>query len=154
MSLEELVNMQNEIKGLSDEFDTYHVDWLGAKVRFINLSKNLKLGVATPSQQEIPQTEASAQLTEENASAADEKQPAEETKEIRATASVVPKEFEPNSSAPLAPTPTPILSSASDMKKTKAAEHAAVKKKEGTNFIRFFSPKEDDATDKLVCKPN
>ena len=50
MSPEELVNMQKEIKGLSDEFDTYHADWLDAKVKFVNLSKNLNLSVATPSQ--------------------------------------------------------------------------------------------------------
>ena len=34
MTTEELINMQSEIKKLSDEFDAYHADWLGAKVRF------------------------------------------------------------------------------------------------------------------------
>ncbi len=52
----------------------------------------------------------------------------EETEEIRATASVAPEENQPDSSAPPAPTPTPILPSAYDVKKTKAAERAAVKK--------------------------
>ena len=56
----------------------------------------------------------------------------EETEEIRATASVVPEENQPNSSAPPAPTPTPILPSASDVKKTKAAERAIVKKRKAS----------------------
>ena len=34
MTTEELVNIQSEIKKLSDEFDVYRADWLGAKVRF------------------------------------------------------------------------------------------------------------------------
>ena len=53
----------------------------------------------------------------------------EENEEVRATASVVPEEIQPNSSAPPAPTPTPILPSASDVKKTKAPERAAVRKR-------------------------
>ena len=56
----------------------------------------------------------------------------EETEEIRATASVVPEENQLDSSAPPAPTPTPILPSASDVKKTKAAERAAVKKRKAS----------------------
>ena len=53
----------------------------------------------------------------------------EEIEEIRATASVVPEENQPDSSTP---TPTPILPSASDVKKTKAAERAAVKKRKAS----------------------
>ena len=45
----------------------------------------------------------------------------EESKELRATASVVPEENQPDSSAAPAPTSTPILPSALDVKKTKAA---------------------------------
>ena len=30
MTTEELVTVQNEIKKLSDDFDAYHADWLGA----------------------------------------------------------------------------------------------------------------------------
>ena len=33
MTTDELVTMQAEIKALSDEFDVYHADWLGDKVR-------------------------------------------------------------------------------------------------------------------------
>ena len=33
MTTEELVAVQTEIKKLSDEFDAYRADWLGAKVR-------------------------------------------------------------------------------------------------------------------------
>ena len=46
----------------------------------------------------------------------------------RAPTSGVPEENQPDSSAAPAPTPTPILPSASDVKKTKAAERAVVKK--------------------------
>ena len=128
----------------------------GAKVRFVKLTEKFTSNVAAPSQQEIPQAEASAQPTEENASTADDNQAAEEnesaraddsipadediarasssdvpeeSEQIRTTASVVPEENEPKSSAPLAPTPTPILPSASDAKKTKAAERATMKKR-------------------------
>ena len=50
MTPEELVNMQQEIKNLNDEFDTYHADWLGAKVRFLKLAKILKPNVVAPPQ--------------------------------------------------------------------------------------------------------
>ena len=116
--------------------------------------------VAAPSQQEIPQAEASAQQTEEHASTADDIQAAEEnassraddsipaaeeiarastsgapeeTEQDRATASVAPEEIQPDSSTPPAPTPTPILPSASDVRKTKAAERAAVKKRKSSS---------------------
>ena len=56
----------------------------------------------------------------------------EETDHARATASVVPEEMEPISSAPLASTPSPILPSASEAKKTKVAEHATVKKRKAS----------------------
>ena len=49
MSPEDLVKPQTEIKGLSDEFDRYRVGWLGAKVRFVKLTKSLKLTGATSS---------------------------------------------------------------------------------------------------------
>lgn len=51
-----------------------------------------------------------------------------ENEEVRATTSVAPEEIQPDSSAPPAPTPTPTLPSASDVRNTKAAEKAAVKK--------------------------
>ena len=56
----------------------------------------------------------------------------EENEEVRATASVVPEENQPDSSAAPAPTPTPILPSASDVKKTKAAKRATVKKRKAS----------------------
>ena len=148
MTTEELVTIQSEIKKLSDEFDVYCADWLGAKVRFVKLTEKFTPNVAAPMQQENPQVDASAQPTEEHASTANDNQAAEENansrvddcipaveeiarattsvvpeenEEVRATASVVPEENEPNSSAPPAPMPTPILPSASDVKKTKAA---------------------------------
>ena len=83
MTTEELVNIQSEIKKLSDEFDVYRADWLGAKVRFVNLTEKFTSNVAAPTQQENPQAEASAQPTEENASTADDIQAAEETQSSR-----------------------------------------------------------------------
>ena len=148
LTLGQLLALRAEIKQLSDEFDRYYADWKGAKVRFVNLTKKIT-DVAAPSQQENLQAVDSAQPAEEHASTADDFQPAEEharstageeipaaeeiarastsgapeeTEEIGATASVAPEENEPDSSAPPAPTPTPILPSASDVKKTKAAE--------------------------------
>ena len=56
----------------------------------------------------------------------------EESEEVRATASVVPDENEPISSAPPARTPSLILPSASEAKKTKATEHATVKKRKAS----------------------
>ena len=60
MTTEELVNMQSEIKKLGDDFDAYHANWLGAKVRFVRLADNFTSNVAAPTQQEIPQAEAPA----------------------------------------------------------------------------------------------
>ena len=60
----------------------------------------------------------------------------EESEQARATATVVPEE-----NAPPAPTPTPILPSASDMKKTKAAEHAAMKKRKASTSSNSSAPK-------------
>ena len=71
-------------KQLSDEFDRYYADWLGAKVRFVKLTEKFTSNVAAPTQQENPQAEASAQPTEENASTADDIQAAEETQSTRA----------------------------------------------------------------------
>ena len=39
LSPEELVALQSEIKKLSDEFDRYYADWLGAKVRFVKITE-------------------------------------------------------------------------------------------------------------------
>ena len=50
MTTEELVTTQSEIKKLSNEFDAYHADWLGAKVRFVKLADNFTSNVATPTQ--------------------------------------------------------------------------------------------------------
>src|SRR3954464_508452 len=65
----------------------------------------------------------------------------EETEEVRATASVAPEVIQPDSSAPHAPTPTPILPSASDVKNTKAAERAAVKKRKASSASESSAPK-------------
>nr|XP_020193942.1 translation initiation factor IF-2-like [Aegilops tauschii subsp. strangulata] len=203
MTPEELVNMQKEIKGLSDEFDIYHVDWLSAKVRFVKLAKNLKTNVAA-SLQQIPQAEASVQPAEETESAADENQAAEktentraaeeipapeehakattnvapeeqprpaetsgvpgETKNARAAASVVPEETEPTSSAPPAKSSKMkniTLSSASEVKKTKAVEKAALKKRKASTSTESSAPKkldeeinvDDVASTPLVSSP-
>ena len=168
MTTDELLKIQSEIKFLSDDFNDYYADWKGAKVRFVKLTKMFTSNVVAPSQQEIPQAEASAQPTEEHASTADDNQAAEENvssraddcipaadeiarastsgapeenEEVRATASVVPEENQPHSSAPPAPTPTPILPSASDVKKTKAAERAAVKKRKASASSDSSAPK-------------
>ena len=168
MTTDELVKLQSEIKVLSDDFNAYYADWKGAKVRFVNLTKTLTSSAPAPMHIEVTQAEASAQPTEEHASTADDNQAAEdnvssraddcipateeiarastsgapeENEEVRATASVVPEETEPNSSAPPAPTPTPILPSASDVKKTKAAEQAAVKKRKASTSSDSSAPK-------------
>ena len=78
MTTDELVKIQSEIKVLSDDFNAYYADWKGAKVRFVKLTKMFTSNVAAPSQQEIPQAEASAQPTEEHASTADDNQAAED----------------------------------------------------------------------------
>ena len=168
MTPDELLKIQAEIKTLSDDFNAYYADWQGAKVRFVKLTEKFTSNVAAPSQQEIPQAEASAQPTEEHASTADDNQAAEENvssrandcipaadeiarastsgapegnEEVRATASVVPEETEPNSSAPPAPTSTLILPSTSDVKKTKAAERAVVKKRKASAPSDSSAPK-------------
>ena len=46
MTTEELVTIQTEIKKLSDDFDAYRADWLGAKVRFVKLADNFTSNVA------------------------------------------------------------------------------------------------------------
>ena len=168
LSLEELVALQSEIKKLSDEFDRYYADWLGAKVRFVKITEQFTSNVAAPTQQEIPQAEASAQPTEENASTADDNQAAKdnvssraddcipvaeeivrastsgalkETEEIRETASVVPEENQPDSSAPPAPLTSINLPSASEAKKTKAAVRVAVKKRKASSASDSSAPK-------------
>src|SRR4051812_16217952 len=167
MTTDELIKIQSKIKTLSEKFNSYYADWKGDKARFVKLTEKFT-NVAAPSQQEVPQAEASAQPTEEHASTADEVQAAEdnassraddsiptteeiarastsgapeETEEVRATTSVAPEEIQPHSSAPPAPTPTPILPSASDVKKTKAAERAAVKKRKASNASESSAPK-------------
>src|SRR4051812_47094688 len=167
MSTDELIKIQSDIKTLSEKFDSCYADWKGAKVRFVKLTEKFT-NVAAPSQQEVPQAEASAQPIEEHASTADDFQVAEEnassraddsipaaeevarastsgapeeTEEVRATASVAPEDIQPDSSAPPAPTPTPILPSASDVKKTKAAERAAVKKRKASKASESSAPK-------------
>ena len=71
MTTHELLKIQDEIKALSDDFNAYYADWQGAKVRFVKLTEKFT-NVASPSQQEIPHAEASAQPTEEHASTADD----------------------------------------------------------------------------------
>ena len=134
----------------------------------MKLTDQFTSNVAAPTQQEIPQAEASAQPTEENASTADDNHatkenansraddciPApeeiamattcvvpEESEDVRATASVAPEEIQPNSCVPPAPALTPILPSASDVKKTKAAEHAAVKQRKASTSSDSSAPK-------------
>ena len=53
----------------------------------------------------------------------------------------MPEETEPISSTPPAPTPSPILPSASDAKKTKAAERATVKKRKASTSSGSSAPK-------------
>ena len=123
MTTDELVKLQSVIKVLSDDFNAYYADWKGAKARFVNLTKTFTSSAAAPVHIEVTPAEASAQQTEEHASTADDNQAAEdnvssraptcgapeENEEVRATASVVPEETAPNSSAPPARTPTPIF---------------------------------------------
>ena len=165
MTPDELLTIQSEIKALSDDFNAYYADWQGAKVRFVKLTEKFT-NVAAPLQQEIPQAEASAQQTEEHASTTDVIQAAEENassraddsipaaeetarastsgapeenKEVRATALVAPEEIQPETSVPSAPTPTPILPCAFDVKKTKVAERA-VRGRRGLEKFPNFCP--------------
>ena len=50
MTTKELVTIQTEIKKLSDDFEAYRTDWLGAKVRFVKLADNFTSNVAAPTQ--------------------------------------------------------------------------------------------------------
>src|SRR3954466_15996119 len=165
MNPDELLKMQAEIKSLSAKFDSYYADWQGAKVRFVKLTDSFTKGKASP---QIPQAEASIQPPEEHASTADESHNAEdhasskaddsaptaeeiarastsdvpeETEVTRATASVASEATQPDSSAPPTPTPSPILPSALDVKKTKAAERAAVKKRKASAASESSVPK-------------
>ena len=163
MTTDGLVKIQSEIKVLSNDFNAYYADWQGAKFRFVNLTKTLTSSAATPVHIQVTPAQ-----TEEHVSTADDNQAAEdnvsstaddcipaaeeiaraptsgapeENEEVRATASVVPEETEPNSSAPPTPTPTPILPSASDVKKTTAAERATVKKRKASSTSDSSSTK-------------
>nr|XP_040243782.1 uncharacterized protein LOC120963254 [Aegilops tauschii subsp. strangulata] len=182
MTTDELVRAQAEIKGLNDEFQAYHADCLGAKVRFVKMAGTFTSNVVASSQHESPQAVASAQPTEEHVSTTDDYQAAnesestrvdeaipaadeiarattsvareeiarpaeasvaapEQTEQTRATASLAPEENEPISSAPPAATPIPILHSASEAKKTKATERAAVKKRKASAPSESSAPK-------------
>ncbi len=86
-----LIVVQAEIKQLSDDFNRYHDDWKGAKVRFVNLTKMTKTFTSTttaPVQVEIPHAEESTQPTEEHASTADVSMAAEESENTRANDSI------------------------------------------------------------------
>ena len=87
MTPDELLKIQSEIKTLSDNFNSYYADWQGAKVRLVKLTEKFT-NVATPSQQEIPQAEASTKQTEEHASTTDDFQPVEENASSRADDSI------------------------------------------------------------------
>src|SRR3954470_14212724 len=87
MTTDELIKIQSEIKTLSDKFNSYYADWQGAKVRFVKLTEKFT-NVAAPSQQEVPQAEASAQQTEEHANTDDDFQAAEENASSRADDSI------------------------------------------------------------------
>ena len=79
---EQLIVVQAKIKKLSDEFDRYHADWKGAKVRFVNLTKTFTSSASAPVHVEIPQTEESAQPTEEHANTTDVSMAVEEKEGI------------------------------------------------------------------------
>lgn len=105
---------------------------------------------STRAAEEIPATEETAR---ETSTVAPENQAIpveasatapEETEHARATASVVPEEIAPISSAPPANSPlmTSInLPSASEVKKTKAAEKATVKKRKASATLESSPPK-------------
>ena len=146
---------------------------MGAKVRFVRLANNFTSNVAAPTQQEIPQAEASAQPTEEHASTADDTQAAEENansraddciptaEEIaRATTSVVPEENEEVrqlhqlrlkklNQIPLLLLRLHQLQSfhLHPCEDDQGCRACSSEEKEGINFIRFFSPEEDEAID-------
>nr|XP_020155141.1 uncharacterized protein C45G9.4-like [Aegilops tauschii subsp. strangulata] len=148
MTTDELVTIQTEFKGLNDEFNVYRTDSLGAKVKFVKLAEKFTSTDAASLQHESPQ--ASDDIARATTSVAPEEQARpteasaavpEETEPVRPTAPVVPEESESISSAPPAPTPSPILPSALDVKKTKAAERATVKKRKASASSDSSAPK-------------
>ena len=101
MTTDELVAIQTEIKGLSDEFNAYRADWLGAKVRFVKMAERFTSNVAA--QHESPQAEASAQPTEEHASTADENHGADENESTRADEAIPATEENARATTSVAP---------------------------------------------------
>ena len=73
---------------MSDDFNWYHADWKGAKVRFVNLTKTFTSTSSAPVHVEIPQAEESSQTTEEHASTVDVSMAAEENESTRADDSI------------------------------------------------------------------
>lgn len=102
---------------------------------------------STRAAEEIPSSEETARATtsvapEESARPAEDSVAApEEIAQDRLTASVVPEETDPTPMAPPAPTPSPILPSALEVKKTKAAERAALKKRKASAALEYSAPK-------------
>src|SRR3990170_4296883 len=142
MSPEELVTMQKEIKALSDEFDAYHADWLGAKVRFVRMAKGFTPNVAASPQQEIPQAETSAQPTEEHASTADENQSVEENESTRADEEIPASEENARATSIVAPEEQarPVEASATGPEETEHARATASVAPEETAPISSAPP--------------
>src|SRR3954469_9598824 len=105
MTTKELIKMQAEIKALSDNFNAYHADWQGAKVKFVRLTETFT-NVAAPTQQEVPQAEASTQPTKEHASTTDDFQATEENASSRADDSTLAAEEIARASTSVAPEET------------------------------------------------
>ena len=103
LSPDELVALQSEIKSLSDEFDRYYANWLGAKVRFVKLTKGFTSNVAASTQREIPQAEASAQSTEEHASTTDDNQAVDDSESTRADEEIPATEETARATSSVAP---------------------------------------------------
>ena len=53
LTSDQLLSLQVEIKQLSYEFDRYHADWKGAKVRFVNMTKKFTSSADPPVRVEV-----------------------------------------------------------------------------------------------------
>ena len=148
ISPQQLVSMQAEIQQLSEEYERQANHCCGVRDRFIYATKQVvdehnkkeaaKVGQAPPSsssaQPQTPQASASTSQPEEPARATEKVVPEECA---RVTASVAPEENAPSSSSAAepprsSPLKTITLSSASEAKKTKAAEKEAMKKRKAS----------------------
>nr|XP_040256220.1 nucleolin-like [Aegilops tauschii subsp. strangulata] len=132
---------KTEIKAVSDEFNAYRADWLDTKA--VEETESTRAAEEIPAPKEIAR--ATSIVAPEDQTRPDEAfATPEDSKHARATASAVPKETKPISSAPPAKSSQMKninLPSASKAQKTKATEKAAVKKRKASATTKSSAPK-------------